>query len=504
MIARICDCVGVSPRSPDAAHCAWRKTSATLASPATTRWAVVGSDGVSGTSCWGMVRNTMDSEASQSTAFLIRAHDDTCTGQGLECRMTSSVPKDAPASSLSAPRPVTFVADPAASARLRLPVRRASSPFFRDAFRPFYLGGAIVAAVAVPMWLGMWYHQYFTPSLPALYWHMHEMVFGFVAAIIIGFLFTAARKWTGLPLPSGAPLAFLFALWIAARIGMFAAYSPATACIDASLLVIAAGVLAHKFIRARSWCSMPLVVVLLALASTNIAFHAAMHGLIAYSPMGAVELGLMFVVLVEMIVGGRVVPGFTANAIPGVRQFRSQWLHRGSFGLAAAAFVADALHAPGPVSGTLAMMAAAAVAAQALGWNPLATRGRPILWILHVGYGFIPVGLLLLGLSAFGVVTRSAAIHALAVGSMGGLIIGMITRTALGHSGRPIRADRAEVAAYLLVLLAAALRVAASLAPPAYLASMLAAGVAWTTAFIIYLVAYTPVLLGLRTPQPRT
>ncbi len=396
------------------------------------------------------------------------------------------------------PRPVAFVPVPTVSARHTTSAHRAGSPFFADGFRPFYLGGALVAALAVPLWLEMSYHQCFTPSLPALFWHMHEMVFGFVAAIIIGFLFTAARNWTGLPLPAGVPLAALFALWIAGRIGMFAAYGPVAAVLDLSLLVIVAGVLAQKFIRARSLCSMPLVVVLLALASANIAFHASMHDLISFSPMTAAELGLMLVVLVEMIVGGRVVPGFTANAIPGVRQFRSAWLHRGSFGLVAAAIIADALKAPAPIAGTAAVVSAAAVAVQALGWNPWATRGRPILWILHAGYAFIPIGLLMLGLSAFGVVARSAAIHALAAGSMGGLIMGMITRTALGHSGRPVRAGRAEVAAYILILLAAALRVTASLVPPVYLTSMLAAGAAWTAAFLIYLVAYTPVLLGVQ------
>ena len=416
--------------------------------------------------------------------------------------MSALMPTGSAPPANTATRPATFIVAPTISARPATSVRRSGCQFFNDGFRPFYLGGAIIAALAVPLWLGMWYHHYFTPSLPALYWHSHEMVFGFAAAIIVGFLFTAARNWTGLPLPAGLPLAILFLLWIVGRVGMFVGYGPATAILDSSLLVIVASVLARKFILARSWCSMPLVVVLPSLASSNIAFHAAMNNLVALSPLAAVELGLMLVVLVEMIVGGRVVPGFTSNAIPGVRQFRSVWLHRVSFGLAAAAFVADALHLPAAASGTIALLAAAAVAVQAIGWNPLATRARPILWILHAGYAFIPVGLLLLGLSAFGVVPRSAAVHALAVGSMGGLIMGMITRTALGHSGWPVRAGRAEVAAYVLVLLAATLRVTTSLLPQAYSAGMLAAGVAWTLAFLVYLVAYVPLLFGGRMAGP--
>lgn len=366
--------------------------------------------------------------------------------------------------------------------------------FLRDAFRPFYLGGAIFGGLAVPLWLGMWSRGYATPSLPPLFWHMHEMVFGFAAAIIVGFLFTAARNWTGLPLPAGVPLAVVFALWVAGRIGMFFLYGPATAVIDSLLLPVVAGVLAHKFIRARSLGSMPLVVVLLTLGLANVAFHASMHDLLDVSPVTAIEFGLMLVVLIAMIVGGRVVPGFTANAMPGVRQYRSAWLQRGCFALAAASFVLDALHLPPAWTGSVAMLAGVAVGAQALGWNPLATRGRAILWVLHVSYAWIPVGLILLGLASLGLVPRSAAIHALAVGAMGGLIMGMITRTALGHSGRPVVAGRWETTAYILVLSGAVLRVGAALIPTVYLAGMFSAGMAWTLAFSLYAITYAPVL----------
>jgi uncharacterized protein involved in response to NO len=393
-----------------------------------------------------------------------------------------------------------FVTAPSISAGPRIKPHLNRSQFFHDAFRPFYLGGAFFAAIAVPLWLGMWYHNYFTPSLPSLYWHAHEMVFGFAGAIIIGFLFTAARNWTGLPLPAGIPLGLLVSLWLVSRVGMFFAYGPALAVVDSLLLLIVAGVLARKFILGRSWCSMPLVMVLVLLACANIAFHAAAHHLIPVSPLQAVEAGLLFVVLIEMIVGGRVVPGFSTNAAPGVWRWRPTWLHRGSFMLAAAAFLADSFHVPGPLTGTLALLAGAAVAVQAIGWNPLAARSNPMQWILHAAYAWIPIGLVLLGLASFGIVPRSAAIHALAVGSMGGLIIGMITRTALGHSGRLVRAGRVEVTAFILVLLAAALRVAASLIPPFYLAGMLAAGTAWTAAFTLYVVSYGPTLLGKSPP----
>jgi hypothetical protein len=168
-----------------------------------------------------------------------------------------------------------FVGSPTLSALARVPKR---ARLFDDAFRPFYLGGSTFAALAVMLWLGAWYHGYLPPSLPGLFWHVHEMVFGFAGAIIVGFLFTAAQNWTGLPLPKGAPLGVVFGLWVAARFGMFFAYSPASAAVDVSVLLVVAGVLASRFVRARSWCSMPLVGVLLALGVTNGVFHASVLG----------------------------------------------------------------------------------------------------------------------------------------------------------------------------------------------------------------------------------
>lgn len=409
---------------------------------------------------------------------------------------------------VSAPtgRPGTFFAGaPTVSAGSS---RAHRSVILRDAFRPFYLGGSLLAAVAVPLWLGMWYHQSFTPSLPSLFWHAHEMVFGFAAAIIIGFLFTAARNWTGLALPDGVPLAILVTLWLAGRVGMFFFYGTAAAIVDSLLLPIVAGVLAFKFIRARSYASIPLVGVLSALSIANIAFHAGLLQVVNIAPLAAIEFGLMMVVLIEMIVGGRIVPAFTASAIPGVRQRRSAWLNRAAIILAAAAFASDAFRAPVWAIASLSILAGAFAAVQAIGWNPLASRSRPILWILHSAYAFIPLGLILLGaswlgqagldLTWLGMVPRSAAIHALAVGSMGGLIIGMITRTALGHSGRPVRAGRWEIICYSLVLLAAALRVTASLAPGVSVACMLGAGTAWSAAFLLYTFTYAPILCRAR------
>lgn len=392
----------------------------------------------------------------------------------------------------------TFVGAPTCSAERTGATSSGRKAFFGDAFRPFYLGGTIFATLAIPLWLGSWYHGYLPPTMQPILWHMHEMVFGFAGAIIVGFLFTAARNWTGLPLPAGAPLAILFGLWVIARLGMYFAYGPTVAAIDSMGLFIVAGVLAYKFVRARSTRSMPLVVVLFLLGTANVWFHLTTLGVLSQSPIVATEAGLMLIVLIELIVAGRVVPGFTASAFPEVRVRRSLSLHVACFALSAAAFVGDAVNGPPLATAVLAGGAAVVVLVQCLEWKPLATRARPMILVLHISHLWIPVGLALLGLSAVGVVSRSSAIHALAVGSMAGLILSMVTRTSLGHSDRPIRAGRREVVMFVLIHAAAILRVVAALVPAFYLWGIAASGISWLIAFALFVVAYTPILLGAR------
>lgn len=389
---------------------------------------------------------------------------------------------------------IAFIAAPTVSAASK--GRPIGTRLLMDAFRPFYLAGAILAAVAVPLWLGMWQHGYLIPSVPPLFWHGHEMVFGFGGAIIVGFLFTAARNWTGLPLPAGVPLGALCGLWFLARALIFFNYGLVAAAVDTALLAVVAAVLAQRFLRSGMHRNLPIVGVLLGLAACNASFHASLLDFLDISPLAAIEAGLMLVVLLVMIVGARVVPAFSASAVAGLDPFRAPLLQRAAIASAVAAFVADSLHPSSAIAGLASFAAALFTAAQWLCWKPWATRHRPMAWILQGSYGFIPVGLLLLGASAFGLLPRSAAIHAFSVGAMGGMIVGMAMRTSLGHTGREVRGGRAESAAFALVLAAAGLRLTASLAPSVQLPAMLAAGAAWSCAFLVFLVAYAPLLAG--------
>lgn len=377
---------------------------------------------------------------------------------------------------------------------------------FELGFRPFYLGAAVFAALAVPIWLWIWSSGTDPMPIPGLLWHAHELVFGFAAAVVAGFLFTAVRNWTGLPMPHGLSLGLFVVLWVAGRVAMAVFYHPVTALVDSLFLFALAAALARKFLRARNSRNWPLVGVVSALGASNLAFHGALLGWFSLSALAAVEAGLMFIVLLESIIGGRVIPGFTANALPGVRQFRRVWLDRAAIGATAVAFALDLIAsfstaAPallGALAGAVALAAAGLQGARLLGWNPWATRAKPILWILHASYAWIPVGLALLALAAFGAVPRAAAVHALAVGSMAGLIIGMMTRTALGHTGRALHAGAGEIAAYVLVQLGALVRVGAALVPAWHAAGVWIAGTAWTLAFIAYVATYAPILIAPR------
>ncbi|RZL00411.1 MAG: NnrS family protein [Rubrivivax sp.] len=366
----------------------------------------------------------------------------------------------------------------------------------RLGFRPFYLGAAAYAAVAVPVWLAVLLGWFALPGhVPPLLWHAHEMLFGFATAVIVGFLLTAGKAWTGLVTPRGRALGALVMLWLAARLAAVCAPYEVYAALDLSLLPVVAILLARVLLRAGNRRNLPLVGLLLLLTVANGVFHACALGLLAFDATRALYGGLALIVLIECVIAGRVVPAFTMSATPGLKLVAPRYLSTAAL-LASSAGLGCWVLFPGitPWNAALLALAAALQGALAWCWRPQVTRGRPILWILHAAYAWVPIGLMLLSLASLGLVTPSAGIHALAVGATGGLIIGMITRTARGHTGRALKASRAEVWAYLLVLAAAAFRVFLPMvAPPAM--AWIAAATAWTAAFVIYLCVFAPWLM---------
>lgn len=370
----------------------------------------------------------------------------------------------------------------------------------RLGFRPFYLGAAVFGALATPLWLALFLGWIsLNLSLAPLLWHAHEMLFGFAAAVIVGFLLTAGKAWTGLATPRGAFLGALVGLWLAARIAAIVGPYALYAALDLLLLPMVAAVLIHVLVRARSRRNLALPGILILLSLTNLGFHLAVLGTIDVSPMRALHAGLALIVMIECVMAGRVLPAFTNSVTPGLNLKPQPRLEQATLALTALALLSWVAGAPSGFTAGAFGLAAAAHLTRQWSWQPGVTRSRPILWILHAGYVWLPVGFALLALAQMGWVNVSAGVHALAVGATGGLIIGMITRTARGHTGRPLRASKAEVLAYALVMAAAVLRVVLPiLAPQWFLQSLLAAALAWSAALGIYLVIYTPWLLRVR------
>ncbi len=389
--------------------------------------------------------------------------------------------------------PIFKAVPPAASATHGLPVLRLG-------FRLFYIAGTLFAALALPLWLAMFCGQTaWTPNLPPLLWHAHEMLFGFAVAIIVGFLLTAAKAWTGVPTPRGPALAALVLLWLAARVAALVGPYALYAALDVALLPLVAAILVRILQKARNYRNLPLALLVLLLALANLLFHLAVTGVLALPAFTPLYAALALITLIECVMGGRVIPSFTMAVTPGRKLAANAGLERLTLGATGLGLLLWLLAVPVLLGGTVLALASALQVWRMRGWQPAVTRQRPILWILHLAYAWIPLGLALLALARFGLVSNSAGVHALAVGATGGLIIGMVTRTARGHTGRPLQVSRPEVLAYTLVMAAALLRVLLPLLLPSlYLVWLSVAGMAWSAAFLIYLWIYTPWLARTR------
>ncbi len=379
-----------------------------------------------------------------------------------------------------------------------IPVPAYGLPLLRLGMRPFYLGAAAFAAISVPFWVAAVLGAVTLPAhLSPLLWHAHEMLFGFASAVIIGFLTSAGKAWTGLTVARGPVLGALAALWLAARLAAVAAPYPVYAALDVALLPAVAALLGSVLLRAGNRRNLPLVALLGLLSLANAVFHLAWLNVIDVPAIRALYAALALIVMIESVMGGRVIPAFTMNATPGLRLQSAAWLEPVVLATSVLALALWVLAPAGPW-GVVALSAAAlAHALRLASWQSLVTRGRPILWILHVSYAWVPIGFALLALAQAGMIGQSPGVHALAVGATGGLIIGMMTRTARGHTGRPLQVTSLEVAAYFLVLATAVLRALVPLAAPQPVVLIVAAA-AWSSAFILYLWVFVPWLTRTR------
>ena len=384
------------------------------------------------------------------------------------------------------------------------PRRRDSAgvALFSAGFRPFFLLAAVWAAVAIPGWLAAYVHGFLLPgAIPAIVWHAHEMVCGFGAAAVAGFLLTAIPNWTGrLPL-RGMPLVALVFLWLAGRIALLvsATIGPfAAAILDLAFPVVLVAAVARELVAGRNWRNLPMAAALALLVASSALVHLQTND-IAYTASLGNRLGIATLLALIGLVGGRIIPSFTRNWLakrPGARLPAPA----GPFDITCLAALAIALIAwvavpEARITPFLEILGGFAAVLRLVRWRGVATVREPLLLILHTGYAWLAAGLVLLGTNGvFDFVPAGAPLHALTVGAIGTMTLAVMTRASLGHTGRELAASRGTITIYLLVTIAAFLRVAAPLAGINTVLITSLAGLAWTGAFALFAVLYGPIL----------
>jgi uncharacterized protein involved in response to NO len=380
----------------------------------------------------------------------------------------------------------------------------AAPPFLRGGFRPFFLLAGVWAAFAVLAWLcAFLYGVPLASGFAPLAWHRHEMLFGFVGAVIVGFLLTAIPNWTGrLPI-AGPPLAALAAVWVAARLAVWFSGTigllPAAA-LDVGFYLLFAAAAGREVLAAKNR-NLPVVAMVVLFALVDGCDYVAASGLVAHEALPS-RVAIALVVVLISLIGGRVIPSFTRNWMAKKGFVEGLPTQASRFDLLTIAATALALAcwllfpaAPWTVAGLLA--AGLLQLARLARWRAWRTWSDPLVLVLHVGYAWIPLGLLLLALSAAGgSVPATAAIHALTAGAMATMILAVMTRASLGHTGRELKAGPATVAIYLCVTAGAALRVLTGLGIVDYRTGIEFSGGLWALAFALFALAYSPVLLG--------
>ena len=375
-------------------------------------------------------------------------------------------------------------------------------PLWALGFRPFYLAAGAFAVVAIPVWVA-----FYLGLLPAggylqgAAWHSHEMIFGFATAVIAGFLLTAVRSWTSQPTASGAALAALVALWLLARLLIMTGPPLAAVLVDLTFLPALALALAIPIVRSKNRRNLKMLAVLGVLALANLGYHLAYLNVLPAPLMSVAVMATLDVITILMaIIGGRVIPAFINNAIATAKPRTSSNLERVAFASLVIILVMGLVNfwlpLPAFVWLVLLMTAALAHGARLLLWQPQRSYRDPLLWMLPVAYAWIPISLVLRAATYVTAVPPAAAIHALTLGAMSSLMMAMMTRSALGHTGRKLTAGPIEIAAFVLLQLAAVVRVFAGLLwPELYRDSVLIAAVLWCLAFALFLYRYLPMLL---------
>ncbi|HKD29110.1 MAG TPA: NnrS family protein [Xanthobacteraceae bacterium] len=387
-------------------------------------------------------------------------------------------------------------------AALRRRVEYVGPAIFSYGFRPFFLGAAVWAALAMVLWLPQYFgHLALPTAFPPLDWHIHEMVYGYVAAAVAGFLLTAIPNWTGRLPVNGYPLAALFALWLLGRIAIAGSAIWGVllaAVVDVSFLLVFAAVACGEIVAGRNWRNLRVLIVLAVLIAGNVVFHAEV--IRNSSADYGTRIGISALIGLIMLVGGRIVPSFTRNWLtrnnPGRLPQPFSRFDGATIGVSALALACWIALPQSIASGILLVIAGLLQTVRHVRWAGDRTLADRLVLVLHVAYAFVPIGFLLMGVAVFwpAVFSTSAGFHAWTAGAVGLMTLAVMTRASLGHTGQGLVASLPTQFIYLFAFIAALARIIAAFEPSRALLHIAAA--AWVLAFGGFVVFFGPLLMG--------
>lgn len=379
---------------------------------------------------------------------------------------------------------------------------------FDIAFRPLFLCGGFFSLCAILIWAGLFSgHLNIDVFGGGLWWHTHEMLFGFVCAIIMGFLLTAVQNWTSQKSINHGPLLALVLLWLSARLALlFPTVLPSwfISILDIAFVPIAAFFFIRPIIKVKLWRNLIFLPLLMALTLANAAMHYAVYAEDLSIILPASKTAVLLVAMIMSIMGGRVIPMFTANGTGTKKVGELNWLEKAALGslLLVIIFNGGVIELPNIVNALLLFTSATFHYIRVIRWRFWVTLRTPLVWSLHLSYSFIPTGLCLFGISQLSdLISTSQAIHTITVGAIGLMILSMISRVSLGHTGRKIQVGKVMSCSFITLFFAALIRIFGHLFTDDYIFVILSSAALWTIAYACFVVLYAPILIKKRIDQ---
>lgn len=373
---------------------------------------------------------------------------------------------------------------------------------FNLGFRIFFLGAAVYSAVTILFWMGMFAFNLSLPmsGLSTFQWHAHEMVFGYTMAVIAGFLLTAVKNWTGMQTVYGLPLAFIFCLWLVARLLFLfgSTFIPIAAVFDLLFILSVIAAAAYPIVKSKNWRQLGILSKLILLGVANLCFYLGFMGFLEQGLYWGVYGGLYLVIGLILTLGGRVIPFFIQGGVERpVQLYNPKWITLLGLVIFLVFFISELFLHDKNMTGISSVALFILYSIRLAGWHTSGIWKKPLLWSLYLAMLFIVAGFLLFALSVYASIPKFIAIHALAYGGIGIMTMSMMARVSLGHTGRNINEPPVMVTYMLaLLMLGAIFRVFLPLvSPDNYLVWIISSQLIWLISFIMFVIAYAPILI---------